>query len=54
MTTLIALVPLAAAALLWWLFYRFNRTRRWFSVGELIFWDAIALVILQLVWLIWF
>ena len=36
------------------LFYSFNRSRRWFSTGELIFWDAIALVILQLVWLIWF
>ncbi len=54
MTTLLALVPLIAAALIWWLFYRFNRPRRWFSIGELIFWDAIVLVILQLVWLIWF
>ncbi len=54
MTTLLALVPLIAAALIWWLFYRFNRPRRRFSIGELIFWDAIVLVILQLVWLIWF
>ncbi|ESX20299.1 hypothetical protein NKI32_27435 [Mesorhizobium sp. M0761] len=54
MSTLLALVPLAAAALVWWLFYSFNRSRRWFSTGELIFWDAIALVTLQLVWLIWF
>ncbi|ESX45698.1 hypothetical protein NLY43_22805 [Mesorhizobium sp. C416B] len=54
MSTLLALVPLAAAALVGWLFYSFNRSWRWFSMGELIFWDAIALVILQLVWLIWF
>lgn len=54
MSTLLAFVPLLAAAFVWWLFYRFNNSRRWFSTGELIFWDAIALVILQLVWLIWF
>jgi hypothetical protein len=53
-STLLALVPLVAAALVWWLFHRFNRSRRWFSLGELIFWDAIVLVILQLIWLIWF
>ena len=54
MSTLLAFVPLVAAAFVWWLFHRFNNSRRWFSTGELIFWDAIALVILQLVWLIWF
>lgn len=54
MSALLALVPLAAAALVWRLFHVFNKSRRWFSTGELIFWDAIALVILQLVWLIWF
>ena len=54
MSTLLALVPLAAAAVVWRLFYSFNRSRGWFSTGELIFWDAIVLVILQLVWLIWF
>jgi hypothetical protein len=53
-SALLALVPLAAAALVWRLFHVFNKSRRWFSTGELIFWDAIALVILQLVWLIWF
>ena len=47
-------IGLAAAALVWRLFYVFNKSRRWFSTGELIFWDAIALVILQLVWLIRF
>ena len=54
MSTLLTLVPLAAAAVVWRLFYSFNRSRRWFSTGEVIFWDAIVLVILQLVWLIWF
>jgi biotin transporter BioY len=48
------LVPLLAAALCGWLFYRLNRRRRWFTIGELIFWNIILLVVLQLVWLIWF
>ena len=54
MNGLIHLVPLSLAALCWWLFYRFNRTRGWFRVGELIFWDAILLILIFLVWLIWF
>ena len=54
MTALLAFVPLIVSALGWWLFHRFNRSRRWFTPGELIFWDAILLIVLQLVWLIWF
>ena len=53
-SSLIALVPLAAAGLVSYLFYRLNRHRAWFSTGELIFWDVTALVVVQLIWLIWF
>jgi hypothetical protein len=31
-----------------------NRKLRWFRLGELIFWDAIILVVIYLVWLHWF
>ena len=54
MTALVLFVPLVAAALCAWLLYRLNRKRRFFTVGELIFWDIIVLVVLQLLWLIWF
>jgi hypothetical protein len=54
MSAFIPFVPLAAAVLFGWQFWHFNRRRGWFSVGELIFWDVIALVLFQLVWLIWF
>jgi hypothetical protein len=53
-SALVAVVPLALAAAGWLLFRRFNRSVRWFRVGELIFWDAVLLVVIQLVWLIWF
>lgn len=52
--TLLALAPLGISAVLWWAFARINRTRRWFTLGELIFWDAILLILVQLVWLRWF
>ncbi len=54
MSMLIPYVPLAAAIFFGGWFWRFNRRRRWFTTGELIFWDVIALVLFQLVWLIWF
>jgi hypothetical protein len=54
MSALIQFVPLAAAIFFAWRFWRFNGPRGWFSTGELIFWDVIALVLFQLVWLIWF
>jgi len=38
-STLLAFVPLVAAAFVWWQFHRFNNSRRWFSTGELIFWE---------------
>ena len=54
MSALSQFVPLAAAVLFALISWRFNRPRGWFSAGELIFWDVIALVLFQLVWLIWF
>lgn len=47
-------VPLAAAILFGWWFWRFNAPRGWFTTGELIFWNVIALIVFQLLWLIWF
>ena len=54
MSVFIPFVPLAAAILLDWWFWRVNRLRRWFTTGEMIFWDVTALVVFQLVWLLWF
>jgi hypothetical protein len=38
----------------WLTLHRLNRVKGWFRIGELIFWDAIALVLIFLVWLRWF
>ena len=54
MSPLVHLVPLAIAALGWLGLHRLNRRRGWFRIGELIFWDAILLVVIFLVWLRWF
>jgi hypothetical protein len=48
------LVPLAIAALGWLALHRLNRAGRWFRIGELIFWDAIVLILVFLGWLRWF
>lgn len=47
-------VPLLLAAIVWTGFWRINRTRNWFTIGEVIFWDIIVLIVIQLVWLRWF
>ncbi len=54
MSGLAAAVPLALAAAGWYGLHRINRRTRWFRIGELIFWDAILLVLIYLVWLRWF
>ena len=54
MSMLIPFVPLAAAILFGWWFWRLNRRRNWFTTGEIIFWDVIVLILLQLIWLLWF
>jgi hypothetical protein len=48
------LIPLALAALAWWALHRANRPHGWFRLGELLFWDAVILVLVFLVWLRWF
>ncbi len=54
MNGLVHLVPLAIAAGLGYLLYRVNRPRQWLRIGELIFWDAVLLIVVFLVWLIRF
>lgn len=54
MNALLAIVPVGLAALLWYGLYRLNRRRGWFRIGELIFWDAILLILVYLAWLRWF
>ncbi len=48
------LVPIGIAAALCVGLHRLNRRRRWFRIGELIFWDVIVLVVVYLLWLRWF
>jgi len=50
----IHLIPIGLAAALWLLVYRLNRATGWFRTGEVVFWDAILLVVTFLVWLRWF
>jgi len=52
--TIASFVPLVLAAVVWLLFWRVNRAKRWFTFGEVIFWDVIVLILIQLVWLRWF
>ncbi len=54
MSWYIGFIPMGIAAVAWFGLARANRALRWFRIGELIFWDAIILVIVYLVWLRWF
>jgi hypothetical protein len=54
MTALLGLVPVAVAALGWYALHWLNRRKGWFRIGEVIFWDAILLVLVYLAWLRWF
>ena len=47
-------IPLLLAAIVWFGFWRVNQRKKWFTVGEVIFWDAIVLILIQLVWLRWY
>ena len=47
-------IPMVITVIAWWGLARVNRVLRWFRLGELIFWDAIILVITYLIWLRWF
>ena len=53
MSPLLHLVPLALAALDWLALARLTRNTGWFRPGEVIFWDAVLLVVVFLVWLRW-
>jgi hypothetical protein len=50
----IHLIPLGIAAALWLLVHRVNRATGWLRTGEVVFWDAILLIVTFLVWLRWF
>jgi hypothetical protein len=50
----IHLIPTGIAAALWYVLGRLNRRTGWFRTGELVFWDAILLIAVFLVWLRWF
>lgn len=54
MSALVHLIPLGLAGLVWYGLSRINRARGWFRRGEIIFWDAVLLVVIFLVWLRWF
>ena len=54
MTPLLHLVPLGLAALGWLALARLNRNTGWFRPGEVIFWDAVLLVVVFLASLRWF
>ena len=54
MSPLLHVVPLGVAALAGLGLHRLNRAKGWFRLGELVFWDAIVLVLIFLVWLRWF
>lgn len=48
------LIPLLLSALGWYGLGRINKRLGWLRRGEVIFWDAILLVVVFLVWLRWF
>ena len=54
MSPVIHFIPLALSGVGWYLFYRLNRRKNWFRIGEVIFWDAIILILVFLVWLMLF
>lgn len=54
MSPIIHLVPVAFSGLGWYLLYLLNRRKGWFRIGEIIFWDAIILILVFLVWLMRF
>jgi hypothetical protein len=50
----IHLIPLGVTAALWLALSRLNRSTGWLRTGEVVFWDAILLIVVFLVWLRWF
>ncbi len=54
MNSAIHLIPVALSGICWYLVYLLNQRKGWFRIGEVIFWDAIILIIIFLVWLMKF
>lgn len=54
MVALLSVVPVGVSGALWWGLHHLNRKLGWFRIGELIFWDVIALIVIYLAWLRWF
>ncbi len=53
MTALLTLVPVAIAAVGWYALYLVDHRAGWLRRGEVIFWDAVFLVVVYLLWLRW-
>ncbi len=54
MNPAVHIVPVVISALFWYGLYFLNKRKGWFRIGEIIFWDAIILIVVFLVWLKWF
>jgi len=54
MTAAAHVIPFVVAAVFWIGVSRINRRTRWLRLGEVIFWDAILLILVFLLWLKWF
>ena len=51
---MIHLIPLGITGVLWFLLSWLSRATGWLRTGEVVFWDAVLLVAVFLVWLRWF
>ncbi len=54
MSAAVHLIPVAISAIGWYGIYRLNRGKGWLRIGEVIFWDAILLILVFLLWVKWF
>lgn len=54
MNATLSIIPVGLAAIVWYALHKLNRSGGWFRIGELMFWDAIVLIVIYLVWLKWF
>jgi hypothetical protein len=50
----IHLIPAGISAALWLAVSRLNRRTGWLRPGEIVFWDAILLILVFLIWLRWY
>ena len=54
MNATLSIIPIGLAAIVWYGLHKLNRSHSWFRIGELMFWDAVVLIVIYLVWLKWF